>query len=73
MKIYKVRVTKRNHNFADAHYVTEDALEQYKAVMEARYHLPLLFDVRETNLQPGKNSRVYAFTKKGFTTRFGVK
>ena len=75
MKVYTVRVTKRNHQFVAVCRVLENAIDAYKAYVQRSYKNPLLFEVWDSREEtdPNGSGIILAYTESGFNYNVRVR
>ena len=75
MKLYDVRVEKRNGNYVNRSLVEETALDSFKEKIQRNFKNPLVFIVRDSGMEKAENSNHFTavYTNSGLVYFYEVK
>ncbi len=75
MKLYDVRVEKRNGHYVDRSLVEETALDSFKEKNQRNFKNPLVFIVRDSGMEKAENSNRFTavYTNSGLVHFYEVK
>lgn len=74
MKVYSVRVSKKNGQFVANNYVLENAIDAYKAMKQSHSKSQLVFAITDERMVAEQNGKgeIFAYTVDGFRSNVRV-